>query len=192
MVTRRSVLSYLTTGVALGAGGLGLSGLLRSCAPSAKIQAEHAPLLEIDIAQLDPGKDHRFRVENTPLGIHILTDAELAQVNAMPLGLDPWINRNYPHPQMPATAENLIQQGPIPFVALWLATEPRNYVVLGDGAGEYGGYFDPHWAGHYDLLGRIHKGIGRNLAVPFLTQIGETVYGVYADRFVARLKTGNT
>ncbi|WP_152544546.1 hypothetical protein [Actibacterium mucosum] len=186
------MLNYVTLGAAFGVVSVGASGLLRSCAPSADIRAEHLPFLKIDIAQLEPGKDHRFLLDNTPLGIHILTDAELAQVNALHLGLDPWVKRNYPHPQMPATAENLIQPGPIPFVALWLTTEPWQIVVLGDGAGEYGGFFDPHRAGHYDVLGRIHKGIGHNLAVPYLTQISETVYGVYADRFVARLKAGNT
>ena len=48
-------------------------------------------------------------------------------------------------------------------------------VPLGDGAGEFGGWFCPCHGSHYDTAGRIRKGPApRNLAVPVAAFTEET------------------
>ena len=48
-------------------------------------------------------------------------------------------------------------------------------VPLGDGAGEFGGWFCPCHGSHYDTSGRIRKGPApRNLPVPVATFFDET------------------
>jgi len=154
--------------VALGAVGF---GLVRTCAPAADIaEPEH---IEIDLARLAIGERRAIAAFRRPLLLRRLTAAEIETAErgdsldfADPLARNPALPTN-----APATHRNRSILGR-PDVVLFDRTCPRGYcVVMGDrttdATGDHGGAFCPCCASHFDLAGRIRKGIaGYNLAIP--------------------------
>lgn len=182
MITRRNTLFSLTAGGILAAGAYGAYGLLRSTAPSADVRADSKPVFTFDIATFEPGKDVLISVDTKPLNIRRLSDTDHTAIRSLPDGRDPFAHRPLDPRLLPATAENLIQPAPIPFVALWRLCTRLACVPLGDGTGDFGGYFCPCGGSHFDLLGRIQKGPApRNLAIPNVGTGDTTHVAIHRD-----------
>ncbi|MDC0345343.1 ubiquinol-cytochrome c reductase iron-sulfur subunit, partial [Planktomarina sp.] len=83
--------------------------------------------------------------------------------------------RNDNSPDLSATDENrALDENGEWLVMLGVCTH-LGCVPLGDGAGEFGGWFCPCHGSHYDTAGRIRKGPApENLLVPVARFDGET------------------
>jgi ubiquinol-cytochrome c reductase iron-sulfur subunit len=105
------------------------------------------------------------------------TEAEIAEARAVDVDSlpDPEANNENSNGPVPATDENralgesgewLVQSG----VCTHLGCVP-----VGDGAGDFGGWFCPCHGSHYDSSGRIRKGPApRNLPIPVASFVYET------------------
>ena len=146
--------------------GAGLWGLVRTLAASAEIVA--APELQINLSEVPVGEERRFMFEGRPIFVRHLTSEQVAQAAADDISKLP-----------DATAQNGNLVGSAPanlanrtvlfsgiFTVLWGLCPKWGCVPLFD-AGDYGGWFCPCGAGHFDVLGRIRKGpVATNMRVP--------------------------
>jgi len=172
--TRRDFLYYATGGTAAVATGAAVWPLVNQMNPSADVQALAS--IRVDVSSIDPGTQLTVLWQGKPVFIRHRTGAEIQEaqaqdvdVEAMPdpiarneniggeqLATD--ANRTLPSPEGEAAGAWIVQMG----VCTHLGCVP-----LGDGAGDFGGWFCPCHGSHYDLAGRIRKGPApRNLDIP--------------------------
>ena len=129
--------------------------LVNQMNPSADVLALSST--EIDISAIQVGQAIKTSWRKQPVFVRNLVAKEIAEAKAVPLGdlRDP----------------ETIDQRTKPGKENWLITlgvcTHLGCVPLGDGAGEFGGWFCPCLGSHYDTAGRIRKGPApRNLEVP--------------------------
>ena len=129
--------------------------LINSMSPAADTLA--LSTTELDVSGIEPGQSVKSTFRKQPLFIRHLTPAEIAEADAVSLAdlRDP---QSLADRTKAGKAEWLITLG----VCTHLGCVP-----LGNGAGEFGGWFCPCHGSHYDTAGRIRKGPApRNLDVP--------------------------
>ncbi|MEP1535109.1 MAG: ubiquinol-cytochrome c reductase iron-sulfur subunit [Paracoccaceae bacterium] len=173
---RRSFLNYATGGlatVALGASGF---GLLKSCAPSASV--DHSSWnRKFDLSELVAGEPMTIRLSNVPVALLRLTEEQIEQSKAVsPSELHDQNARNDnlfgPNP---ASFENrtIDVDGP---VLVMKRVCPRRGCVTVYGVGDYRGWFCPCYGTHFDVLGRVHKGLPtKNMQIPRVSLTTPTV-----------------
>ena len=179
--TRRDFLYYATAGAGAVTAGAAVWPLVNQMNPSADVQA--ASKLRVDVSSVEPGTQLTVLFLGKPVFIRRRTDDEIAAARETSLselvdaearnanlpdgatGDDP--NRSLaPFGDAEDTGEWLVMQG----VCTHLGCVP-----LGDGAGDFGGWFCPCHGSHYDTAGRIRKGPApRNLPVPVASFVDET------------------
>ncbi len=163
---RRDVL-FLATG-AVGAIGVASAvwPLVDQMNPSASVLAQSS--IEVDISSLEPGQEMKVSFLRAPVFIRRMTEEDIAAVNEEDASGMP-----DPDPRNPNT------DGAVADLRDRLVDPDRDIIVLsgvcthlgciplGDGAGEFGGWFCPCHGSHYDKAGRIRKGPApENLPVP--------------------------
>ena len=172
--TRRDFIYYATAGAAAVTTGAAVWPLVNQMNPSADVLALAS--IRVDISIVDPGTQITVLWQGKPVFIRNRTEEEIAEARAVDVASLPdgdAGNANLPAGQ-PATDENraldpdgtwLVQMG----VCTHLGCVP-----LGDGAGDFGGWFCPCHGSHYDTAGRIRKGPApANLPVPLASFIDE-------------------
>lgn len=168
---RRDFLYYATAGTGVVVAGAAAWPLVNSMNPSADVQA--ASQLRVDVGGIDPGTQLTVLFLGKPIFIRRRTEEEIEAARAVETselvdndarnanaegedGAD--INRSLTTPDGENTGEWLVMQG----VCTHLGCVP-----LGDGAGDFGGWFCPCHGSHYDTSGRIRRGPApENLPVP--------------------------
>ena len=171
---RRDFLYYATAGAGAVATGAAVWPLVNQMNPSADVQALAS--IPVDISGVEPGTQITVLWQGKPVFIRHRTGAEIqaakeqdaaiadfpdglarnANADADAVALD--ANRVIPSPEGEAEGAWIVQMG----VCTHLGCVP-----LGDGAGEFGGWFCPCHGSHYDLSGRIRKGPApENLPIP--------------------------
>lgn len=172
--TRRDFLYYVTGGAGVVATGAAVWPLVNQMNPSADVQALSS--IRVDVADVEPGTQITVKWLGKPVFIRRRTEAEIAEANAVEMSeLPDPVARNANLPDgSPATDTN---RGLLPpgaeegtdsewLVMMGVCTH-LGCVPLGDGAGEFGGWFCPCHGSHYDTAGRIRKGPApENLPVP--------------------------
>jgi len=169
--TRRDFLYYATAGAGAVATGAAVWPLVNQMNPSADVRALSS--IRVDVSGVEPGTQLTVKWLGKPVFIRRRTEEEIndgRQVDVSEL-VDP-VARNPNLGEVPATDENrtlatadgensgewLVQMG----VCTHLGCVP-----LGDGAGDFGGWFCPCHGSHYDTAGRIRKGPApENLHIP--------------------------
>jgi ubiquinol-cytochrome c reductase iron-sulfur subunit len=136
--------------------------------PSADVLALAS--IEVDVTQIERGQAIKTIFRKQPLFIRNLTDAEIGQANAVPVG-----ELRDPQTLAERTKEGhnnwLVTMG----VCTHLGCVPLG-VAEGENKGEYGGYFCPCHGSHYDTAARIRKGPApKNLEVPEYAFLSDTV-----------------
>ncbi len=176
---RRDFLYYATAGVGVVATGAAVWPLVNQMNPSADVQA--ASQMRVDVSGVDVGTQLTVLFLGKPVFIRHRTEEEIAEARAVELSdlVDP-IARNPNLGDVPATDENrsmpdfsgentgewLVQIG----VCTHLGCVP-----MGDGAGDFGGWFCPCHGSHYDGAGRIRRGPApENLPIPVAAFVDET------------------
>ncbi|UWQ95916.1 ubiquinol-cytochrome c reductase iron-sulfur subunit [Gymnodinialimonas sp. 57CJ19] len=168
---RRDFLYYATAGTGVVVTGAAAWPLVNSMNPSADVQA--ASQLRVDVSGVEPGTQLTVLFLGKPIFIRRRTEEEIEAGRAVEMselvdtdarnanaaGEDAAdINRTLVTPDGENTGEWLVMQG----VCTHLGCVP-----IGDGAGDFGGWFCPCHGSHYDTAGRIRRGPApENLPVP--------------------------
>ncbi len=170
---RRDIL-FLATG-AVGAVGVASAvwPLVDQMNPSASVLA--LSTMEVDISALEPGQEMKVSFLKAPVFIRRMTEEEMEKAAAVDVSAMP-----DPDPRNPNAAglvadvnERLIDPARGIIVLSGVCTH-LGCVPLGDGAGDYKGWFCPCHGSHYDSLGRIRKGPApENLPIPVASLDGD-------------------
>lgn len=165
--TRRDFIYYATAGAGAVITGAAVWPLVNQMNPSADVLALSS--IRVDISTVDPGTQMTVLFQGKPVFIRRRTEAEIEAGRAVEVSelIDAEANNGNTEGEVPAIDENrtldeagewLVQSG----VCTHLGCVP-----VGDGAGDFGGWFCPCHGSHYDTAGRIRKGPApRNLPIP--------------------------
>jgi ubiquinol-cytochrome c reductase iron-sulfur subunit len=178
--TRRDFLYYATAGVGAVVTGAAVWPLVNQMNPSADVQA--ASQMRVDVSGVAVGTQLTVLFLGKPVFIRHRTEEEIAEARAV--DVSDLVDRIARNPNLggdqPATDENrsmpnfagensgewLVQIG----VCTHLGCVP-----MGDGAGDFGGWFCPCHGSHYDSSGRIRRGPApENLPIPVAEFVDDT------------------
>ena len=179
--TRRDFLFYATGGAGVVATGAAVWPLVNQMNPSADVRALSS--IRVDVSGVEPGTQLTVKWLGKPVFIRRRTAEEVAAANDVDLADLPDNNaRNDNLAGDPDAADANRVLSPLAEGGLegeWLVMmgvcTHLGCVPLGDGSGEFGGWFCPCHGSHYDTSGRIRKGPApENLAVPVAVFVDET------------------
>ena len=170
--SRRDFLYYTTAGAGAVVAGAAVWPLVNQMNPSADVQALSS--IMVDVSGVQPGTQLTVQWLGKPVFIRRRTQEEIDAARDVPITELPDpdarnanisvgaeatdVNRALPAPGDENTEEWLVMMG----VCTHLGCVP-----LGDGAGDFGGWFCPCHGSHYDTAGRIRKGPApENLHIP--------------------------
>jgi ubiquinol-cytochrome c reductase iron-sulfur subunit len=179
--TRRDFLYYVTGGAGVVATGAAVWPLINQMNPSADVQALSS--IMVDVSGVDEGTQLTVQWLGKPVFIRRRTAEEIEEATAVDISLLPdQLARNA---NLPATApaddanrflSPPTEEGPVGewLVMMGVCTH-LGCVPLGDGSGDFHGWFCPCHGSHYDTAGRIRKGPApENLPVPVAAFEDET------------------
>ncbi len=158
--TRRDFI-HIATG-AFAAAGAGLFGwsLIDSMNPAGDTLA--ASSADVDVGALLEGSEIRILIGGKPVFVRHRTQGEIDAARAVDVDRlkDPQTDEER---LRPATDGNLKPQ----YLVMFGSCTHLGCVPVGDGAGDYGGWYCPCHASHYDTSGRVRKGPAPlNLPIP--------------------------
>lgn len=177
--TRRDFLYYATAGAGAVATGAAVWPLVNQMNPSADVRALSS--IRVDVSGVEVGSQLTVKWLGKPVFIRRRTAEEIEAARAVELS--ELVDQDARNPNIgptPATDENrtmpdysgvntgewLVQIG----VCTHLGCVP-----IGDGAGDFGGWFCPCHGSHYDTSGRIRRGPApQNLHIPVAEFVDET------------------
>lgn len=164
--TRRDFLYYATAGAGAVATGAAVWPLINQMNPSADVQALSS--IFVDVSGVDVGTQLTVKWLGKPVFIRRRTPEEIeAARNADLATLPDRLSQNVNKPGSDAADENRTLDEAGEWLVMMGVCTHLGCVPLGDGAGEFGGWFCPCHGSHYDTAGRIRKGPApRNLDVP--------------------------
>lgn len=173
--TRRDFLYYATAGAGTVAAGAAGWTLVNQMNPSADVQALSS--IQVDVSGVDVGTQLTVKWLGKPVFIRRRTPDEIEAGRAVDLDdlIDPQAeNANIPG-DVPATDENrTLDEAGEWLVQIGVCTH-LGCVPIGDGAGDFGGWFCPCHGSHYDTAGRIRKGPApQNLHIPVASFVNDT------------------
>ena len=165
--TRRDFLFYATGGAAAVTAGAAVWPLINQMNPSADVQALSS--IRVDVSGVQEGTQLTVKWLGKPVFIRRRTADEIEAARAVDLGdlIDPVARNNNLTGEVPATDENRAMDESGEWLVMMGVCTHLGCVPLGDGAGDYGGWFCPCHGSHYDTSGRIRRGPApENLPVP--------------------------
>ncbi len=173
--TRRDFLYYATAGTGVVVAGAATWPMIHQMNPSADVKALAS--IQVDISGVEPGTQITVKWRGKPVFIRRRTEDEIARARAddgaadLPDNFarnnnrDEGLSANDVNRTMDEAGEWLVMMG----VCTHLGCVP-----LGDGAGNYQGWFCPCHGSHYDASGRIRQGPApTNLPIPIAEFIDE-------------------
>jgi ubiquinol-cytochrome c reductase iron-sulfur subunit len=178
--TRRDFLYFATAGAGAVTAGAAIWPLVNQMNPSADVQA--ASSLRVDISSVLPGTQLTVLFLGKPVFIRRRVPGEIEAGRSVDVSelIDPVARNRNLEGEVPATDANRT----IPDFAgensgEWLVQigvcTHLGCVPIGDGAGDFGGWFCPCHGSHYDAAGRIRKGPApENLPIPAVQFVDET------------------
>jgi len=163
---RRDFLYYVTVGAGVVTAGAPIWPLVNQMNPSADVQALSS--IRIDISDVEEGTQLRVKFLGKPVFIRHRTQEEIDEARAVEMSeLPDPIARNANLGEVDATDANRAMDEAGKWLVMMGVCTHLGCVPLGDGAGEYHGWFCPCHGSHYDTSGRIRKGPApENLPIP--------------------------
>jgi ubiquinol-cytochrome c reductase iron-sulfur subunit len=156
--TRRDFLYFATAGAGAVAVGAGVWPLVTQMNPSADVRALSS--IDVDISGVVTGTQLTVNWLGKPVFIRRRGPEEIEAARAVPL--DDLVDRDARNPNIaegaPATDENRTLDAAEEWLVQIGVCTHLGCVPIGDGAGDYGGWFCPCHGSHYDAAGRIRKG----------------------------------
>ena len=170
--TRRDFLYVATAATGAVAGGAAVWPLVNQMNPSADVLA--LAEVEVDIADIEVGSQLTVKWRGKPVFIRRRSADEIEAARATPLETLPDDHARNDNLGVADAADDnrtLAPFGDAENTGEWLVMigvcTHLGCVPIGDGAGEFGGWFCPCHGSHYDTAGRIRKGPApTNLPVP--------------------------
>ena len=171
---RRDFLYYATAGAGVVVAGAAVWPLVNQMNPSADVLALSS--IRVDVSALEPGTQLTVKWLGKPVFIRRRTEAEIAEARAVELDdLPDNAARNDNLGAADGADENRALDEAGEWLVMMGVCTHLGCVPLGDGAGEFGGWFCPCHGSHYDTSGRIRKGPApTNLPVPVAQFLDET------------------
>jgi ubiquinol-cytochrome c reductase iron-sulfur subunit len=172
--TRRDFLYYATAGVGAVATGAAVWPLVNQMNPSADVKAMSS--IRVDISGVEVGTQISVKFLGKPVFIRRRTVAEIEAARAVKL--EDLVDTSAQQPKDP-TLDASDQNRTMDEAGEWLVMigvcTHLGCVPLGNGAGDFGGWFCPCHGSHYDTAGRIRKGPApENLWLPVAEFIDDT------------------
>jgi len=173
--SRRDFLYYATAGAGTVATGAAVWTLVDQMNPSADVRALSS--IRVDVSGVETGTQLTVKWQGKPVFVRRRAQGEIDAARKVQISelVDPLAENSNKPADTQATDENrtLDEKGEW-LVMLGVCTH-LGCVPLGDGAGDFGGWFCPCHGSHYDTAGRIRKGPApRNLQVPVAAFENET------------------
>ena len=175
--TRRDFLYYATAGAGVVVAGAAVWPLVGQMAPSADVQALSS--IRVDVGGIEPGTQLTVKWLGKPVFIRRRTPEEIEEARAVDVDdlVDPLARNDNLDQPAPATDANRVlapfgaEPGAEGISEEWLVMigvcTHLGCVPIGDGAGDFGGWFCPCHGSHYDTAGRIRRGPApTNLPIP--------------------------
>lgn len=172
--TRRDFLYYATAGAGVVVTGAAVVPLVNQMNPSADVQA--ASTMRVDVSAVEPGTQLTVLFLGKPIFIRRRTEEEIAAAQDVDMGdlIDP-VARNNNLGEVDASDANRALDEAGEWLVMQGVCTHLGCVPLGDGAGDFGGWFCPCHGSHYDTSGRIRRGPApENLPVPVASFVDET------------------
>jgi len=174
--SRRDFLYVATASAGAVATGAAVWPLVHQMNPSADVQALAS--IEVDVADLEVGTQLTVKWRGKPVFVRRRTAEEISAAradDAANLPDDSARNANGDSDANADDANRTMDEAGEWLVMMGVCTH-LGCVPLGDGAGDFGGWFCPCHGSHYDTAGRIRKGPApENLPVPVASFIADTV-----------------
>ena len=173
--SRRDFLYYATAGAGVVVTGAAVWPLVNQMNPSADVRALAS--IEVDIGGVAEGTQLTVLWRGKPVFIRHRTADEITAGQAVKL--DDLVDDNAENDNLPAETDASDANRSLDKDGKWLVMvgvcTHLGCVPLGNGAGEFGGWFCPCHGSQYDTAGRIRKGPApRNLQVPVAAFINDT------------------
>ncbi len=172
--TRRDFLYYATAGAGAVTAGAAVWPLVNQMNPSADVQALSS--IFVDISGVDVGTQISVMFLGKPVFIRRRTQEEIDEARAV--DVDTLIDTTSENPNKPgsdAADENRTLDEAGEWLVMMGVCTHLGCVPLGDGAGDFNGWFCPCHGSHYDTAGRIRKGPApQNLHIPVAEFTDET------------------
>ena len=173
--TRRDFLYYATAGAGVVVGGAAVWPLVNQMNPSADVQALSS--IRVDVSAVEPGTQLTVKWLGKPVFVRRRMPEEIEAARVVDVAdlIDP-IAEN---PNIPGVAPAIDENRTLDEAGEWLVMigvcTHLGCVPLGEGAGDFGGWFCPCHGSHYDTAGRIRKGPApENLHIPIARFEDET------------------
>ncbi|QCO56174.1 ubiquinol-cytochrome c reductase iron-sulfur subunit [Pseudorhodobacter turbinis] len=172
--TRRDFLYYATAGAGAIATGAAVWPLVNQMNPSADVQALSS--IFVDVADMEPGTQLTVKYLGKPVFIRRRTQDEIDAARAVEIsGLIDQTSENPNKPDTDASDMNRTMDEAGEWLVMIGVCTHLGCVPIGDGAGDFGGWFCPCHGSHYDTAGRIRKGPApENLWIPVAEFTDET------------------
>jgi ubiquinol-cytochrome c reductase iron-sulfur subunit len=164
--TRRDFLYYATAGAGAVATGAAVWPLINQMNASADVRALAS--IHVDVSNVAVGSQLTVKWLGKPVFIRRRTPEEIDAGRAVALTdlVDPHAD-NANKPDADAADQNRTLDEAGEWLVMMGVCTHLGCVPLGNGAGDFGGWFCPCHGSHYDTAGRIRKGPApRNLPVP--------------------------
>ena len=172
--SRRDFLYYATAGAGVVATSAAVWPLVNQMNPSADVRALAS--IDVDISGIAEGSQLTVLWRGKPVFIRYRTADEIKAAQEVALGdlVDTTSNNNNQPGTDASDANRALDKEGKWLVMMGVCTH-LGCVPLGDGAGDFGGWFCPCHGSQYDTAGRIRKGPApRNLAVPVAAFTNDT------------------
>ena len=173
--TRRDFLYYATAGAGAITAGAAVWPLVNQMNPSADAKALSS--IRVDISEIEPGTQLTVKWLGKPVFIRRRTEDEISEARGV--AMDDLIDlsaRNNNAPELDAADENRALDETGEWLVMMGVCTHLGCVPLGDGAGDFHGWFCPCHGSHYDTSGRIRKGPApENLPVPVAAFVDDTI-----------------
>jgi ubiquinol-cytochrome c reductase iron-sulfur subunit len=171
--SRRDFLYYATAGAGVVTAGAAIWPLVNQMNPSADVQA--LSQIFVDVGGLEPGMQLTVNFLGKPVFIRRRTEEEIAM--AREVALSALVDNDSRNPNKPGdgsdTNRTMDDEGEW-LVMIGVCTH-LGCVPLGNGAGDFGGWFCPCHGSHYDSAGRIRRGPApENMHIPVAEFIDAT------------------
>lgn len=176
--TRRDFLYYATAGAGVVATGAAVWPLVNQMNPSDDVKALAS--IEVDISGVAEGTQLTVKWRGKPVFIRHRTADEIAAAREVTMAdLVDTVARNVnlqkSNPDADASDQNRALDADGKWLVMMGVCTHLGCVPLGDGAGDFGGWFCPCHGSQYDTSGRIRKGPApTNLEVPTAAFVNET------------------
>jgi ubiquinol-cytochrome c reductase iron-sulfur subunit len=172
--TRRDFLYYATAGAGVVATGAAVWPLVNQMNPSADVRSLAS--IMVDVSSVEVGTQLTVKWLGKPVFIRRRTPEEIEAARGTALtDLVDQVSENANKPGTDASDANRTLDDAGEWLVMMGVCTHLGCVPLGDGAGEFGGWFCPCHGSHYDTAGRIRKGPApRNLPVPVAAFFDET------------------